>query len=164
MIVTTFTVVVPEQDVYMAQVVIGPFRFSLENMKTAFFALLISSVVIMIVSFFFKNAESDESKKYETSFLNAYRRANGKLHFDNSVLGRYFVPPAEEALQYNNYFLPKQCVYVGWFILLMAVAVACYFVYAFSDAWELIKSEEWMSTIFMSFLCSIMFTEVLKVS
>ena len=164
MFIVTITVVVPNEDVYMAQVVIGPFRFSVENLKTACTALAISETIILFVTFFFKNAESDESKNFETTLLNAFRKANRKLNFDKSVLGRYFVPPAEEALNYNNHFLPKKCVYVGWFILFMSVIIATYFVFAFSGAWELIKSEEWMSTVFMSLICSILLVEVVKVT
>ncbi|XP_052819342.1 uncharacterized protein LOC128245129 isoform X2 [Mya arenaria] len=161
MIAVTMTLQSPDENIY--QIVIGPFRFAFENFLVALVALLISTTVIMIVTFFFKNAESDESARFQSTLLNAYRKANSKIQFDKSVIGRIFVPPAEEALQYNYYFLPHFCVYVGWTILAMAIAVASYFIYSFSDSWELIKSEYWMSTIFVSFFCSIMVTEVIKV-
>jgi len=164
MFIVTISVVLPENNVYIAQVNIGPFRFTLENANTACIAVAISATIILVVSVFFKNTETDEYNTFHTTFLNAYRRANRTLHFDKSVLGSYFVPPAEEALKYNNCFLPKKCFYAGWFILFMSVIIATYFVFAFSGAWELIESEIWMSTVFMSFFCSILIVEVAKVT
>jgi len=149
------------QDI--SQVIIGPFRFSLENLNVAMLSLLISTIIISIVTFFFKNSETDESQRFESTLLNAYRKANAKVHFDKSVLGRFFYPPAEEALQYTHYFLPKYCVYIGWTVLATSVVVLTFFISTYTDTWELIQSEKWMTTVLVAFIFSVLTIEVLKV-
>lgn len=154
---------IPDENTRLNEAKIGPFRFSLENLQAALISLAIGTVVVTIASFFFKNAESNENKRYRSWVLDNYRKANARLNFDPSVVGRDFVPPAEDALQYNYFFLPHSCIYVGWTILLMSVVVAMSLVVMYSASWELMKSEEWMTTVCISFLCSMLVTEVIKV-
>lgn len=163
MVICTMIIKMEDTQTIMKEVVIGPFRFSKENFETALIAVTLSSIVIWLVSFFFKNAESDSSNKYDTPLLRAYRAANRKLNFDSSYLGRYFVPPAEETIHHQFFFLPYFTVYLAWIILLMAVAVASYLLIVFSDDWKLIRSETWMTAIFTAVLCSCMIIEVMKV-
>ena len=147
----------------MSQIVIGHFRFSRENIEMAMLSLFISTIIISIVTFFFKNSETEESQRFESTLLNAYRKANAKAHFDKSVLGRFFYPPAENALYYTHYFLPKYCVYIGWTVLATSVVVLTFFISTYTDTWELIQSEKWMTTVLVAFIFSVLTIEVLKV-
>lgn len=164
MIICTMILKTSDEIPTIEEVVIGPFRFSLENFKTAIISLTISTVIIMIVTFFFKNAESDvKGPNVNSVILKAYRKVNDSLKIDKSVLGRKYWPPAENNVEYNNFFLPSMCVYVGWAILITSVILATYILETFSVDWKLIKSEQWMTTIFLSILCSVVLIESAKV-
>ncbi|KAH3861258.1 hypothetical protein DPMN_024185 [Dreissena polymorpha] len=163
MIVSTMVIRIPNENASLYETKIGPFRFSLKNVQVALISLAVGTVVVTIASFFFKNTENNENKRYRSWVLDKYRKANARLNFDPSVVGREFVPPAEDALQYNYFFLPHYCIYVGWMILVMSVVVSMSLTVIYSDAWELIKSEEWMTTVCISVLCSMFVTEVIKV-
>ncbi|KAH3862194.1 hypothetical protein DPMN_025160 [Dreissena polymorpha] len=153
----------PNENTRINEVKIGPFRFSLENVQAALISLAVGTVVVTIASFFFKNAENNENKRYRSWVLDNYRKANARFKFDPSIVGRDFAPPAEDALQYNYIFLPHVCIYVGWTILVMSVVVASSLIVLYSESWKLMKSEDWMTSFFISCLCSMFVTEVIKV-
>lgn len=165
MIICTMILEIPDEQNTFLQVVIGPFRFSMENFKAALISVTVSSFIIIIVAFFFKNAESsDKIPTLDSCLHKAYRNINDKMKLDKSVVGRKYRPPAEDALEYNYFFLPHMCVYVGWTILVMSLILATYLLVSFSSDWALIKSEEWMTAIFVSMLCSSLIIEGIKVS
>lgn len=164
MIICTMIVTIPDEETIIYQAVIGPFRFSMENFKAALTAVTVSTIIIIIVSIFFRNAENeDRGPNVDSLMIRAYRKVNDKLKIDKSVLSRRYWPPAEEAIEHNYFFLPHFCVYVGWTILMMALIIATFLLVSFSADWELIKSEEWMTAVFVSFLTSILVTEGVKV-
>jgi hypothetical protein len=156
---------IPDDTTTIYQAVIGPFRFSMENFEAALIAVTVASVIIIIVSVFFRNAENEEKGPHVDSFMNkAYRKVNDKIQLDKSVLSRRYWPPAEEAVDHNYFFLPHFCIYVGWTVLLMALIVATFLLVSFSSDWALVKSEEWMTAVFVSFLASMVIIEGAKVN
>ncbi|XP_053393015.1 uncharacterized protein LOC123564401 isoform X2 [Mercenaria mercenaria] len=164
MIICTMIVEIPDENTLINQAVIGPFRFSIENFKAALISVTVSSVIIIIVSIFFRNAEAAEnSQNIDSAICKAYRKVNEKLKLDSSVLAKRYWPPAEEALEHDYFFLPHFCVYIGWTILAMAVFLATFLLVSFSADWELIKSEEWMTAVFVSFLTSVLLIEGVKI-
>ncbi|KAH3862218.1 hypothetical protein DPMN_025184 [Dreissena polymorpha] len=163
MIVSTMVIRTPNENTRINEVKIGPFRFSLENVQAALISLAVGTVVVTIASFFFTNAENNENKRHRSWVLDNYRKANARFKFDPSIVGREFAPPAEDALQYNYIFLPHVCIYVGWTILVMSVVVASSLIVLYSESWKLMKSEDWMTSFFISCLCSMFVTEVIKV-
>ncbi|XP_053383373.1 uncharacterized protein LOC123564671 [Mercenaria mercenaria] len=164
MIICAIIVETPDENTVFNQVVIGPFRFSMENFKAAMVSMTISSVIIIIVSIIFRNSENAENSSNIDSFIHrAYRRVNEKIKLDSSVLARRYWPPAEEAVEYNNFFLPHCCIYVGWAILAMVLIVAAFLVVSFSSEWELVKSEEMMTAVLVSVLSSVLLIESVKI-
>ncbi|KAL4239961.1 hypothetical protein ACF0H5_000758 [Mactra antiquata] len=155
---------IPADDAGIAAVVIGPFRFSLEHSISAFIAVLGSSFVILVVSFFFRNSENSEGYPNLDSMLRrAYRAINDKIHLDKSVVGRRYWSPAEDAIEYTHFYLPHYCVYIGWVLLATSVALPTYFICTMSVDWALIKSEEWMTAMCVSLITSFIFVEGVKI-
>ena len=163
MIICTMVIKTPDDTIFVNQVVIGPFRFSMENFESALVSVVIATIIIWLVVFFFVNAESINKDKFDSTFLKIYRAINKKLQWDDSVIGKPFVPPAEVVIHHQYHFLPHFAVYIGWAILFSTVMTASYLLMAFSDAWKNVKSEEWMTTICVAILCSFLITEVIKV-
>ena len=60
--------------------------------------------------------------------------------------------------------LPWWCVYVGWVLVVLSIAVSAFFTILFSFDWGPIKSTQWLSGFFLSFLQSIMIIQPLQVS
>lgn len=164
MIICTMTIKTPDDNTTMSQITIGPFRFSKENFEAAIVSVSVSTGIIWLVIFFFKNAHNDGKDSFDNKLLRVYRKANNKFHLDSSVVGRHFVPPAAATMRHQFYFLPHFVIYVGWTILILAVSVATYFVIEFSDDWAVVKSDIWMTSIFVAILCSFLITEALKVN
>lgn len=163
MIICTMIIKTPDTHTNLHQVTIGVFRFSLENFEAALVAVSISTLIIWLVVFFFKNSQHAKSSNFDGPFLRAYRKLNSKVSLDKSFLGKPVVPPAERAVHHQYHILPHFTVYVGWAILITAVAVASYLLLSFSDDWKEVKSEIWMTTIFVALLCSFLITEMAKV-
>lgn len=163
MIVCTLILKTPDEVEGMSSVVVGPFRFSMENFFTAFISVAVVSPIIMIVAFLFKNAESEE---VETEYLSCcrkgYRNVNNMLKMDKSVLGTDYIPPTHFVVRHFH-FLPHFCVYVGWALLIMCVGMATWLLMLFSADWKQEKSETWMTTIFCAILLSVFVVETIKV-
>ena len=163
MIVSTLILKTPDEVPGMEQVVVGPFRFSMENFLTAFISVAVASPIIMIVSFLFKNSESaEDDNEYLSCCRKGYKGVNDFLKIDKSVLGTEYIPPTRVVVRHFH-FLPHFCVYVGWALLLLIVAMATWLLVLFSMDWKQEKSEVWMTTMFTAVLLSIFVVETIKV-
>ena len=163
MIICTLILKTTDEVPGMTEIVIGPFRFSSENFFTALISVAVSSPLIMIVEFLFKNSESAEgSNEYMSCCRKGYRGANDKLKVDISVVGTDYIPPTHVVVRHFH-FLPHFCVYVGWALIVMLSGMATWIMVLFSADWKVEKSEQWMTTIFCAILLSVFVIETIKV-
>ena len=88
MVVCTLILKTGDEIPGMEAIVIGPFRFSSENMFTAIISVAITSPIIMIVAFLFKNAENaEEGNEYASCLRKGYKTVNDVVKIDKSVVG-----------------------------------------------------------------------------
>ena len=164
MIVCTLILKTPDDFEEMSEIIVGPFRFSMENFLTSFISLAIISPLIMIVVFLFKNAETEEDdNEYLSCCRKGYKNMNDVIKVDKSVLGSDYIPPTRVVVKHFH-FLPHFCVYVGWALLIFCVGMASWLLMLFSADWKQEKSEIWMTTIFCAVMLSVFVVETLKAS
>ena len=164
MVVSVLILKTPDEVEGMQQVIIGPFRFSHENFENSMIAVTIATVFVMISSFFFRNCDSPTGGvNINSIWRRMYIKINSVFKLDKSVLGKTYIPPAEEAVQYGVHWLPDVCLYVGWTILGISVLITTYILVVVSEKWRLIKSEEWMTTVLCGFMASFLLLETIKV-
>ena len=164
MVVCTLILKTGDEVPGMEAIVIGPFRFSSENMFTAVVSVAITSPIIMIVAFLFKNAESaEEGNEYASCLRKGYKTVNDVVKIDKSVVGTDYIPPTHVVVKHHH-FLPHFSVYVGWVLIILIVGMATWILMLFSADWKVEKSEHWMSTIFCAILFSIFVIETFKVN
>lgn len=164
MILCTILIEAKNSENTSSKLTIGPFRFSMDGFKMSLMAVFIASIIISIVSFFFKYAESSSKTPNADSLTRkVYRKINKKLKLDNSELARRTVRPVEKALEHNAYFLPHISVYVGWIILVSILILASYLLVSFTSEWTTFTSEEWVTSVLVAMIGSFLLIESAKV-
>lgn len=164
MVLCTISLEAKSSENTSSKEIIGPFRFSMEGFKMSLMAVFIASIIISIVSFFFKYAESNSKTPIADSFTRKiYRKLNKKIKLDNSDLARRTERPVEEALEHNSYFLPHMSVYIGWILLVSLVILSSYLLVSFTSEWTTFTSEEWVTSVLVAVIGSFLLTETAKV-
>ena len=63
------------------------------------------------------------------------------------------------ALEERGFYFPHFFIYFAWLLVLGAVVVPAFFIMLFSMQWGKQKSEEWLTSFFMSMFESILFVD-----
>ena len=60
--------------------------------------------------------------------------------------------------------LPHWCIYIGYFLALVACGIAFFFCFMYSLQWGGAKSNEWLAALFLSFFQDVILIQPIKVS
>jgi len=77
-----------------------------------------------------------------------------------------FVTDANEQHETHKpkFKLPHWCVYVAWFLIVLAIVASAFFTILYSFQWGKVKSTAWLKSFLLSFLESVIVVQPLKVS
>lgn len=144
-----------------AQVIeIGPIRFSYTMLWTSFMGIIISTFPIVLIMTLFKRSKqrhysrknSSSGEVAEESFLSTEEL----VATNRKVTGDFY----EES---NGVRLPWFCAYIAWVLTALSILASAIFIILYSQEWGKEKSEEWLTTFFLSFFESCFIVDPLKV-
>ena len=64
----------------------------------------------------------------------------------------------------EKYPLPYWCTYIAWLLAVLTILISCWFVVFYSLQWGKEKSEQWLSSLLLSTLQSLVLIQPVKVS
>ena len=73
------------------------------------------------------------------------------------------IPSTPKIERKKPFMLPHWVIYIAWTLALLSIFGSAFFVFLYSLQWGKEKSEEWMTTFFLSFFQSVMVVQPLKV-
>ncbi|XP_045214928.2 uncharacterized protein LOC123565009 [Mercenaria mercenaria] len=153
-----------------AELQVGPFRFSLQQIYISFVCALIVTPGTLLVIYLFKLSKvkldpnatvfqaNDKSSRYKIPFMNNWLENEQKRSVE---LEKHLV---QKGLPNNQGFaLPHWCRNLAWFIVLVTSFICAFFIMLFSMEWGKQKSEEWIATFLLSFFESVFCLDPVKV-
>lgn len=153
----------PDEDSSEKQILIEPFRISMEIFITASKSVSVTTPMILAVVALFKNTEtSKDSHEHRSCLRKGYRWVNEKLTIDKSVIDSDYIPPTHVVVRYFH-VLPHFCKYVSWTILGVTTVVTASLLMVYSVEWNVEKSHVWLTVVFLAVLLSAVVIETIKV-
>ena len=71
--------------------------------------------------------------------------------------------PKKKHWWHQKYPLPYWCSYLSWTLAILTILISCWFVIFYSLEWDKQKSEQWLSSLLMSFIQSAALIQPIKV-
>ncbi|XP_060576637.1 uncharacterized protein LOC132733957 isoform X2 [Ruditapes philippinarum] len=153
-----------------AELQVGPFRFSLQQIYISFVCALIVTPGTLIVIYLFKLSKriidpnetlfkaNDKASRYKIPFMKNWLENEQKRSME---LEQHLVQKGLPNMQ--GFSLPHWCRYVAWFIVIVTSFICAFFIMSFSMQWGKQKSEEWITTFLLSFFESVFCLDPVKV-
>ena len=143
---------------------IGFIRFSLSTLYISVISVIITTPPILCVVLAFRKSKVRERKPDSAISKNWETKHKSDSH-DASKSSNYILQRLNEDIMFGdiNLILPFWCVYLSWTILVLTAATCAFFLLLYSMEWGKEKSQEWISSFFLSFLESFLFIDPLKV-
>ncbi|XP_053378970.1 uncharacterized protein LOC123526495 isoform X2 [Mercenaria mercenaria] len=141
---------------------VGPFRFTKQQISISMICALITTPPVMLIVFLFQH-----TKKRRNSCISCKRCCSCTLFCQkddptDDLLRTKLLSSQVPELRGRLCF-PYWFVYINWFILVAAILVPAFFILLYSIEWGKQKSEEWLTTFFMSLFESILLVDPVMV-
>ncbi|XP_052217966.1 polycystic kidney disease 2-like 1 protein [Dreissena polymorpha] len=159
---------------YGAGIQIGPFRFSLKQVftvYTSFISALIVTPPTILLIYLFKLSKPKPVDPKTTLFKPGERSTKIRVPMVHDWLEKQHQRSVqlEKCLVQKGYpstqglKLPYQCTYLAWFLVFLIWFLCAFFIMLYSMEWGKKKSEEWLTSFFLSCFESIFCLDPVKV-
>ncbi|CAF0819785.1 unnamed protein product, partial [Didymodactylos carnosus] len=163
---------------------LGPLRFTLTQLWISFIGTLIVLPVNLIIVTLFRKAGNNQQtlttrpnsnnllsleNKDDHYFSTENRRSNFITHLKarfchrSSVVQRQRLDDTRNKIEDKERTLPHWAIYIAWTLVILSILTCSFFIILYSMEWGRSRSNEWLSTMMLSFGQSVLIIDPLKV-
>ncbi|XP_045163703.2 polycystic kidney disease protein 1-like 2 [Mercenaria mercenaria] len=151
---------------------VGPIRFTAKQIFISLICALMTTPVIMFLIFLFKRTKCKQSTANTSCCCTGSkcicqcgalcrRKNDPRKQYEEMLKSRMLSSTVPDF--HGGLYLPWWFIFVAWFLVVAGTVVPAFFILLYSMEWGKQKSEEWLTTFFMSLLESMLFVDPIMV-
>ncbi|XP_045211050.2 uncharacterized protein LOC123562481 [Mercenaria mercenaria] len=157
------------------EIIVGPFRFSLQQIYVSLVTALIVTPMTLVVIYLFKKSKKPKFSDGNKSITH-FRKEDKSKRYKIPLFDDWFERERLQSLELEKHLvekgnpkiegitLPETFHYLGWFTVGVTVLTCGFFILLYSAEWGKQKSEEWLTTFILSFVESVFCFDPIKVA